>query len=217
MRRHPPLALAALTALLLAPSAASADPALVPTKIEILRATDGARVLLKAPKTCRLIDAEVVATIKKSYEADPRMEHLAGYWCYLEVDGEELSGVIAVSYHRVSPPSAAEFNGACAMSLQPRLGWVKKHFGESEKIEVKDARCDAGRGRITLIGTSPETAPLDMGRMTILPGSKGVVFVNVILGRNTSESLRVPLEAIADSVSVRDAPSAAPPAAIRDK
>ena len=91
------------------------------------------------------------------------------------------------------------------MSLQPRLGWVKKHFGESGRIQVKDARCDAARGRITLIGASPETAPLDIGRMTILPGSKGVVFVNVMLGRNTGESLRVPLEAIADSVSVRDA------------
>lgn len=215
MRPHPHLRLAVLAALLLAPVTSSAESANtdsvpVATKIEVLRGKDGARLIFKLPKTCRLVDDDAAAQAKKGYAAAPDLEYLAGYWCYTEVDGEALAGVAVITYQSSPPPPASEFNRACTMALRARLDWVKSHFGDFGKLKVTDARCDAANERITLIGSQP-TPPLDSARMALVPGSKGAALVNVIFGEMTPPSLRIALEALPASLSIRQ-PQSAPPA-----
>src|SRR5262245_28153773 len=96
MRRHPISWLAAAV-LASAPLSASADPA-VATRVEVVRAQDGARVLFKLPKPCQLVDESAAEEAKKKTVGQTDVQYLAGYWCYADSEHSELSGVVVVTY-----------------------------------------------------------------------------------------------------------------------
>ncbi len=176
------------------------------TKIEILRTKDGSRVILKVPKTCQRVGDEAVAKIEKELAADPSLSFLGGFSCSSAPDSEDMAGVVVAVHQTMTPPSPSEFKRACGLPLKQRLAWVRKKFGESGKLEIEAAPCDAANERITLLGNG-RTEGVDFARMTLLPSAKGVVLVNVMYRADGSQSVRAAFDAIADSTSVRLPPS----------